>query len=547
MAEPKSSVNVLPSQCGRGPEKMPGWIPVLLGLPALIPLVYAYLSAWWHGRVPTGFLHYETAYYMANARAHFARGFGLLYANPYAPYGAHRIYFQPHIFVLALLERAGLDPGVAFNVFGLAALVFAALVAGRLYEEAVGWRTRAQKIGFVCFFWGGGLIAIASLALGWFARVDPVRAAIEFDFGHGWWMFNFGRNLVLPTEAYYHGVFLLAILMLMRNRMGATLALTALLSLSHPFTGLSLALIVAAYAAVEIRMKSEAASWRLLAGSMAIVVLHVSYYLVFLNRFEEHRVLSAQWREMGWAYTYRIFVPALCLVGYFAITRLIDCPVLRDAFRTPRNRLFAVWFIVVFGLTQHDLVMQSMQPVHFAHGYDWIALFFLGAPALLALIERLLAIRRPAFRTAALGAFLAVMLFDNVFWFGSLACPTAPHHDLSLTVEERDVLGWLTRNATGQAYVASDDGYVNYLTSTYTNVKAWQGHFLNTPHWSDRKKEVQDAFELGRPLAALNPVYYIPLRSRNWIPPRGSVEVYGNRAFVIWLANASRPAGALPR
>ena len=61
-------------------------------------------------------------------------------------------------------------------------------------------------------------------------------------------MLNFGRNLATPAEAYYHGLFLLAILWLSQKRLGAALAIGALLSISHPFTGLSLALILTAYA-----------------------------------------------------------------------------------------------------------------------------------------------------------------------------------------------------------------------------------------------------------------------------------------------------------
>ena len=49
-------------------------------------------------------------------------------------------------------------------------------------------------------------------------------------------------SLDYPTEAYYHGIFLFAMLMVVRRRIGWALGSSALLSMSHPYTGLSLAL-----------------------------------------------------------------------------------------------------------------------------------------------------------------------------------------------------------------------------------------------------------------------------------------------------------------
>ncbi len=98
-------------------------------------------------------------------------------------------------------------------------------------KSSVGIRF-AKKLGLVCFFWGGGVLSLLGLAIGHFTGTPFAKAALLFDPADGWWTLNFGRNLVLPTEAYYHGVFLLAILMLSRKRTGWTLALAALLSIS---------------------------------------------------------------------------------------------------------------------------------------------------------------------------------------------------------------------------------------------------------------------------------------------------------------------------
>ena len=224
----------------------------LLALPALLPLLLSFPAAWSHGLIPTGFIQYDMAYYLANAREHFDSGWSLTYGNPYASSGTAAIYFQPHVFLLALLQAAGIPPAIAFNLFGLVALAFASFAAFQLYADLVGVDSRAKKLGFVCFFWGGGLLSLLGLIFGLVLGKDLAKALFVFDPNDGWWMLNFGRNLVYPTEAYYHGVFLFAMLQLLRRRFGAVLALTALLSISHPFTGLSLVLVVAAYAALEL-------------------------------------------------------------------------------------------------------------------------------------------------------------------------------------------------------------------------------------------------------------------------------------------------------
>ena len=520
-------------------SSIPLRVPLLLGLPAFIPLVYAVCSAWAKGLVPTGFLQYDLAYYVANARQHFDEGFRLTYGNPYAPYGTPPIYFQPHILLLGILQKLGLDPGVALNLFGLAAVAFAAIVAARLYEEVVGWRTPAQKLGLVCFFWGGGILSLFGLAFGVFAGTPVAKASLLFDPMDGWWLLNFGRNLVLPTEAYYHGIFLLAILMLIRNRRGTALALAALLSSSHPFSGLSLALVFTAYAAIETILKSGAVSIRFLAGATAILVLHIGYYQVFLNRFADHRLLRAQW-ELDWPYMAWTAFPALYLVGTFAFIRLSRWKHLQPVLADPRMRLFMVLLIVILGLTHHDLLIKPVQQIHFAHGYDWIALFFLGAPGLLQLLDKILAIQPKiwpgVWRTAAVAMFLLLMTSDNLFWFASFRDAAVQRYAITIDPDESDALRWLGQHAEPPALIASTSRNINYLTSTYTRARSWFGHDYNTPHAEERREEVRRAFETGSLLPATSPVYYVPRRDLIWTPPAGAREVYENAGYHIWLS-----------
>jgi hypothetical protein len=519
--------------------KIPLIVALLMGLPAFVPLAWTALRAWRSGLVPTAFVQYDLPYYVANGRQSFAWGFHFTYGNPYASYGTPAIYFQPDLFLLGLLQRVGLSPDLALIAFHLAAVAFAAIVAAKLYEEWVGWNTPAQKLGFVCFFWGGGVLSLAGVIFGLVNHVKMPRSFLLFDAGDGWWMLNFGRNLVYPTEAYYHALFLLAILFLVRKKFMAAMAAAAVLSASHPFTGLSIGLILILYAALELKLKSGAASKWLLVGSCAITALHLAYYVVFLNRFADHRALEAQWR-LDWPYDFWTYAPALYLVALFAFVPLTRWKNLAPALGQPRTRLCLVWFAVICGLTHHDLLIQSRQPIHFAHGNDWMALFLLGAPAIVAALDKLLAIRpRPAMAVAVC-AFLALFLSDNLLWFASFSDPLTQWQAFALTHDEKNVLDWLSRRPDVPAYVASTDQRINYLTSTYTNLRAWRGHNLNTPEVALRQSELIAAFSAGKPIPTENPVYYIPERSQNWTPPPGASLMYSNNSYNVWLSQSGR-------
>lgn len=516
-------------------------VALLMGLPAFFPLAWTALCAWRNGLVPTAFVQYDLPYYVANGRQSFVNGVHLNYGNPYASYGTPAIYFQPHIFLLGLLQKIGLGPDLALIIFHLGAVAFAAIVAAKLYEEWVGWKTLAQKLGFLCFFWGGGVLSLAGVLFGFVEHVKMSRSFLLFDAGDGWWMLNFGRNLVYPTEAYYHALFLLSILLLVRRKFVAALGAAAVLAASHPYAGLSLALILVLYAATELKLKSGAASKLLLSGSCAIVALHLAYYVAFLNRFADHRAIQAQWK-LDWPYDFWTFTPALYLVAIFAFGPLTRWKKLAPALANPRARLCLVWFAVICALTHHDLFVQSRQPIHFAHGYDWMALFLLGAPAIVAALDKLLTIRpRPLMALATCG-FVALFLSDNLLWFASFADPGAQWQAFALTHDEENVLNWLSSQATAQEYVASSDQHINYLTPTYTNLRAWRGHDFNTPEVSLRQLELQAAFSAGKPIPTLNPVYYIPRRDQHWRPPAGARRMYSNHSYEVWLFQSPEAA-----
>jgi hypothetical protein len=516
------------------------WVPILLAIPALIPLVSSIVMARLNGLVATGFVQYDQPYYMASAREFFDQGFHLLYGNPYAGYDTPKLYFQPHLLLLGSFQQLGLDPGLTWNIFGLVGALVAAFVAVRLYCEVVGWHSPAEKLGLVCFFWGGGVLSLTGLIYAFIVGKLNTLTILHFDPTQGWWMLNFGRNLVYgPTEAYYHAVFLLCILFLIRRRFSVAIAFAALLSLSHPWTGIESGLIVAAYLLIERLYGDKAVKPVHLVSSIALVCAHLGYYMVFLSRFADHRALQSQWEANGSVRLYpsQVFLPALFIVGLFALLRLVRWPGFRQLVQDPRNRLFMVWFLIVFAITQHYRVMRPIDPIHFAHGYDWMALFFLGSPLLVALLDRLLRIKVPALRILALSAFLLFFLSDNLVWFATFVKPYSSEA-IIITKEQKEVLNWLTRRAVPEDMVVTADLPIGYLVSTYTRVRSWAGYGASTPHFQQRVLESERVFQDGAIVPAWEKmnVFYVQrsVKDVGWTPPTNSREVFQNARYEVW-------------
>jgi hypothetical protein len=522
------------------------WLPILLAIPSLIPLISSLIMARLNGFVATGFVQYDQPYYMASARAYFDQGFHFLFGNPYAGYDTPRLYFQPHLFLLGCFQQLGLDPGITWNIFGVVGALFVAFVAVHFYCEVVGWHSRAEKLGLLCFFWGGGVLVLVGFVYACFVGRFNSLTLLHFDPTLGWWMLNFGRNLVYgPTEAYYHGVFLLCMLFLIRRRFGVAIAFAVLLSFSHPWTGIECSVIVAAYLLVERLYGDKSVKARYLFASIALVFAHLGYYMVFLNRFADHRALQSQWEANGSVRLYPsyVFLPALFIVGSFALVRLIRWPGLRRLVQDPRNRLFMVWFLIVFGITQHYRVMRPIDPIHFAHGYDWMALFFLGSPLLVAVLERLLRIEVSWVRILALSVFLLFFLSDNIGWFATFLRPTTSEAVLE-TEQQMEVLRWFGQNAVPRQMVVTPDLAMGYLVSTYSRVRSWAGYGASTPHYAQRCLEAKQAFENGVILPAWQTLDVLYVRRIKdyplWTPPATSREVFHNDWYEIWECPPTR-------
>ena len=293
-------------------------------------------------------------------------------------------------------------------------------------------------------------------------------------------------------------------------------------------------LILLTYSAIELLIGSRVVNLKFMFGVLFITCAHLTYYLIWLNRFEDHRSLASQY-QIAWLYSPRTFIPALAIVGFFAIWHVratwFNC------FRDSRMRLLGVWFMVVFALTQHNLIMRPQQPIHFAHGYDWMALFLLGASPLVEVFDRLLKTSRPWFRIAGLSAVLGIFLLDNAVWLSK----NAFHNDaaISLTRNQSAVLDWLRQHLISGDLVISQDSLLGYLVSTYTPARSWVGHMYNTPHIEVRKSQIGQLFGEGRSLPEWKSrsAFYVSASS-GFVPPADLVlhRCYQNRDFSIWCS-----------
>lgn len=471
-----------------------GWGAAALGMLPTLAMVVVHLLVHPAGMEPTGFLQYDQPYYMANAREHFDGGFHLLYGLPYSDTPTTpRLYVQPQLLVLGVVQHVtALPPGWLFLAFGLLAGLGCLRVLAALFGETVGapasaWRA-TQWLAWLLLCWGGGLFALAGLATGGLSG----DAVLRFDPEGGWWFLNLGRNLLYPSEAYYHLLTFSIVLSLWRGRWGLALALLGLVSASHPFTGVKALLVVLAWSGLERLMlrRREVPLW-LPAGAAVILAAHLGYYLLYLGQSAEHRALVAYWKEMPWTLSLGNALLAVGLVGWFAYRRLRDD---RAALGDARTRLWAILALVTLGLAEHDLLIAAHQPIHFIRGYLYTALFFLGLPALLALLDRL----RP--NKAALAGLAALFLADNAAWYAVKTAEAATGGEpfgWYLSDDQRALFAELNRGADEHTLLVADSAFTAYLALTYTPVHAWFSHGANTPYLRVRWQALQDFFATG--------------------------------------------------
>lgn len=534
------------------PNKLNPW---LLSLLLLVPVISLYTFHYVNGilienKIPTGFIHYDLPYYMANAREHFDSGkFSLMYGNPFSPLNeTPRIYFQPMTLILGLAWFfSGLDPGLVLVMFGYLAAFLCIRVSIQLYRHLFGLNDSSHFLGLVCFVWGGGLMAVSGGLYGAITG-NGLSELFKFDPYYGWWFLNYGRNLIYPTEALYHLIVFACVLLLFRRQFYMAFAMMIILSISHPFTGLQFIIIILFWSFMErFCFKSEYASMGLFMLMVALLFFHLWYYLIYMPFSEEHASLMSQW-AMEWLLhaenLFFAYLPVFVLVGW----RMRNVSLAREIISLPKNRLLFVWFIVSLALSNHDLVLESHQPLHFTRGYIWIPLFLLGAPTLISLFKQIKLNSTLRFRKYLIVFVFLFMVSDNIAWFTfQLFNPKGFY----LSSDSKEVFALLNtgcRSKTPSILISNYPPFA-YLAMVYTPMRSWYSHWKCTPFAQNRLHEIALYFKYGyepEEWAHCRLIVVLWAGSKDFnigapFSSRSPPEVFANSSFRVFIRDPVSP------
>lgn len=459
---------------------------LFLALIGLIPFLLLYaIHGVRYGPEATGFIHSDMPPYVANGREAFERGNGVMYPSPYATDDAPRpIYFHWYLWLLGLLSGPlGVDPGVAFAATGLIAAwacswLTLRLVAGRVSPAARAW-------AFLGAMWGGGVLVLAAGLMNLIQGLPIGVGLFRHDPFAGWWFLNWGRNLVLPTEAVYHALVAGAWLALARGRLGWAVGLTLALGATHPWSGFQHQAVLTAWLGLRsLRREGKSERWSL-AAMLAGFGLFLAYYFVYLPLDPAHRKtqedLTLDWNEP--------IISLALATGPAALLALVR--LVAEAVRWRRagawsltsfDGFLLVAAAVTFGLVKHDWVVRGHQPLHFDRGYLWFPLVLFALP-LLREVRRV-----PGW----LGVLvLALASMDNFAWVAT----TASYQEigLRLSADARGILDGLDREgATG--IILCQDPNLARLAPAYTAMVPYYGDIYFTPDYEQRREAAQRFF-----------------------------------------------------
>jgi hypothetical protein len=439
------------------------------------------------GLVSTGFIQYDNVTYAANAyQYNWAEHNSLFYTNRLNDsHNYSNIYFNPQVFVLALLMRAGVSPGYAVMMFTLiCAFVFFRIIIA-LYDSVKAndeYRTR----NILLLAWGGGLLCAAGLFLNAFRMTnhDFWSSLFTLDPAHGWWGLNLGRSLFFSLEAWYHLLFFATILGLVKRKWILAVFLLCILSLSHPFTGIELLLILLTWTVAEkFLIKKIQVPNYFLVSVLIVLGFHLWYYLVFLNRYPEHFSVFEQY-SLNWRYRFYHFIPAYCLAAALVILAA-SIPGWKKYVSNSNTRLFLMWAVAAFALANHELFIKPMQPLHFTRGYIWSAMMLAGLPALNAIWK--------FFSEQGAGALFALLfsilfLSDNLLWICANSRRVHEPTGVTLITDEQEaILSGIEKVATYNDLIIGTDEVIPYLSSVRTKSNIWMSHPYNTPFYTKKQ------------------------------------------------------------
>ena len=455
----------------------------LLLLPWLSVLAFHYLG---NGPDATGFIQYDQPYYVANGRAAFERGNGLLYPNPSdATADAPAIYFHWMPWLLGLsVVRLGMSPGTAYSLLNVVLLP----VFGWLTWQLVARRTTAHRgTLMVIALWGGGVLSLMGLLKGLAIGVAPDPAVFEFDPIDGYWFLNWGRNTIYACEITYHCLVAATWLAVLRRRDEFALLFAGLLGLTHPWSGLETLLVLNAWYLLEAVREKSGRNMISLGAAVTLLTLLLGYYKVWLPQFPAHAALQESW-SLNWHVESSTMLYAWGPVALVAAIHL-----LRKGNAIDRDEQFLLLAAAVaFALSTHDRILpKAVQPIHFTRGYIWMPLFLIALPRIQQVVEHIRGTPRVR-RYVVMSSLLFIVCFDNIAFTVAHSLRQYRGQDgFYLSDDDRRALDVLSHEAR-DTVVFCESLELSYLMPTWVSVRPWLCHKFNTPDYIDRQKELRD-------------------------------------------------------
>ncbi len=353
-----------------------------------------------------------------------------------------------------------------------------------------------RTISIWLFAWGGGLLTLSGFFTQLLYGSSTVDSIFFLDPGSGWWGLNLGRSLFSSCEAYYHVLFLGVIYCLLKQKWAGVLTISAILSISHPFTGIELLGIAGAWLLAEkIVFKNKSIPAWLVTGELLILLFHLYYYLYYLNQFADHRSVNEQY-ALNWRLRFFSIIPAYCITGLLALLTVWKINKLGKFFLQSQNRLFLLWFLVAFSLANHEMVIKPMQPLHFTRGYIWTSLFLLGVPALHYLLSKLTV---SVSQKIVLVFFVLLFFSDNLVWVYSQSGARAISPSTSyLNREQKEIFTLLNKQCTNRSLIIGTDELIPYMSTVYTKAYPWLSHPFTTSHVVQKKAALSLFIESGQ-------------------------------------------------
>lgn len=345
----------------------------------------------------------------------------------------------------------------------------------------------------------------------------------------GWWFPNWGRNFVLPTEAVYHVLVLVAWLGILRRRWIPAFTGVGALAATHPFSGAQHLIILCAWLGYQLwRERTRAAFLRAALGG-AMFAAFAGYYFGYLDSFPEHRHLQEVWGQV-WRASFPFLLLSTGPVIVFALIRLRS-----DRWRSSEGDRF-LWLAgcVTLLLMKHDWFMTARQPLHFARGYNWLPFWLVALPKLQEWTERLMSARRPL--ALGVGALIGgLVVFDNAA-FVIREWRDGEGTNQHLDSEQREMFSWMDGKDLRGVLLCADPR-LSYLSATYTSVQPYLGHLANTPYAVRRWREISGWQRRGETGPWFGTVDYILVERRH--PPLDSSwrkhwrQIHANAGYIL--------------